>query len=517
MSAPPKKLSIGGGKPNRAMSIHTLSRGRFSRSGSTMMYKVIQKHGPGDESLSYAKKTQEGIPPDLLALSTRLEEVQQKKKLIFTNTVSKEERREFFVNELCDGQPSEVRLMAFELMDSAWFTNLMLSLIVLNSVTMVINALTPTYHMKYGYYCEMLEPIFLSFYVIEAVIKIYAKREHYFGNYTDLFDFVIVILAFMDMITNVLVENGIKEMMSFDQSNQEIGGSLFLGKIFKVVKITRVLKSFRSVKLLRLIKIMDKLVSIVATLFSSLQAVTNILLLIIILLVFFCVLFFLLYNEVENQHHFSTFLATTFTLIQILTLDDWFGIYTDVASNLESDYDRELLFGFMFLYLFLGYFFVLNLFIAVLVDNFHQASQTKETKEIIHRQVEIEEQRLMQKVEGGLTEISDVNLRARLVKLNSLIGEDSDHNVDEEYESSESELDAEDTKQSVLDNIRQAMGKDGKDGSENLDKRAINTNFWYYRLLATIEKQLHNTNDQLVTHDRIVSLLVDDPEEVLLV
>ena len=232
------------------------------------------------------------------------------------------------------------------------------------------------------------------------------------------------------------------------------------------------------------------------------------------------------YCEIPRQEYFATFGQTTYTLMQFLTLDDWFGVYNDLIfllenpndSNSERQSKRITLFIMIFAYILWAYFVLLNLMIAVLVDNFHQASQSEETKDIIHKQVELEEQKLLQKVEGGMAEISDVNLRARLVKLNSLIGEDSEMNIDE-YESSDSELDINETRLQVLENIRMAMSGDTKSTGiqEEPTKKEVSTTHWYYRTLAAIEKHLHVTNDQIVTHDRVISLLVDDPEEVLLV
>ena len=281
--------------------LHNKTRGRYSRSGSTLLHQVTPgTNSAHNDSLSYAKRTQEGIPPDLLALSSRLEEVQQKKKLIFTNVVSREERRDFFIHELCDGNPSELRLMAFDLIDCTIFTVLMLTLIVINSVTMVINAWTPESRIKYGYYCDMFEPIFLSLYVFEAVMKIYAKRVHYFQNGWDLFDFIIVLTALSDMFVNVFRENGLDLELIYrvdSQSNQSstsnAQGSLFLGKIFKVVKITRVLKSMRSMKLMRLIKLNDKLLSLWRTILNSIHSLTHIVAFIMMSLIFFSVLMYL--------------------------------------------------------------------------------------------------------------------------------------------------------------------------------------------------------------------------------
>ncbi|XP_022258152.1 cation channel sperm-associated protein 1-like isoform X6 [Limulus polyphemus] len=73
-----------------------------------------------------------------------------------------------------------------------------------------------------------------------------------------------------------------------------------------------------------------------------------------------------LYHEVNNEK-FGDLGKSIFTLYQLLTLDDWFMIYKDTLKENKS-YWHILIF--LIVYIVVEYFIFLNLFVAVLVDNF---------------------------------------------------------------------------------------------------------------------------------------------------
>lgn len=259
--------------------------------------------------------------------------------------------------------------------------------------------------------------------------------------------------------------------------------------------------------------------TIFKTIVKSLATVASIIILLVIVLLFFSLFFYLQYSDIQSlESKFNTIDSTIFTLIQILTLDDWFEIYTTVTSSddVSEMCGTSLVVG-LVVYIIVGYFIVLNLFIAVLVDNFQQINQQSEAREAVHKNFELEEATLVQKVEGNMSEISDDNLRARLVRLNSLIGEEESDMLSDDYESSEEEMTNDEIKQQVLKNIREGGERDKNGKVEEKSNDEVNTLLWYHRILASLEKHLGIANDQIITHDRVISLLADDPEEIMMI
>merc|ERR1712048_1406005 len=102
---------------------------------------------------------------------------------------------------------------------------------------------------------------------------------------------------------------------------------IYLSHLLKALKITRILKSFRSLKVIRLIKVVDSIFIIFSTILVSMQAVLSIVIMLGLIVLLFSIILYTMYAEVPNQGYFNTYGNTWFTLIQILTLDDWYGIY----------------------------------------------------------------------------------------------------------------------------------------------------------------------------------------------
>merc|ERR1711962_341503 len=72
------------------------------------------------------------------------------------------------------------------------------------------------------------------------------------------------------------------------------------------------------------------------------------------------------------------------TLFQLVTLDDWFAVYLDHDPLPTCENPQALaivLILFMVIYIFLQYFIILNLIVAVIVDNFQRTLADAEESE----------------------------------------------------------------------------------------------------------------------------------------
>lgn len=89
-----------------------------------------------------------------------------------------------------------------------------------------------------------------------------------------------------------------------------------------------------------------------------------------------------------GRKYFGSILTSLATLFQILTLDDWFLVYLEIR---ESGGGWHFFF-FTLVYILLEYFICLNLFIAVLVDNFQiTMKHMRHTHEEEHGELEEED------------------------------------------------------------------------------------------------------------------------------
>jgi cation channel sperm-associated protein 1 len=211
--------------------------------------------------------------------------------------------------------------------------------------------------------------MFLAIYIMELVLKLYVWRIRYFKIGWNVFDCIIVAASFVDFLIPLIVQN----FGAFDT------------KVFRVFKVFRAVKALKALRVLRTIRFLKNLQIIVATVLRSIPALGNIVLLISLVLYVFAVIGRGLYAEVDPAR-FGNLGVACYTLFQLLTLDDWYFMYSDVASKYP---DHKHIFVYLLLFIVLETFIFINLFVAVIVDNLEQtqaaASSGKAKKKFGHK------------------------------------------------------------------------------------------------------------------------------------
>lgn len=219
----------------------------------------------------------------------------------------------------------------------------------------------------------LVDTICIFIYLIEFVIKIRTNKLAYFNNVWNLIDFFTLIISIIDCLASLLVAN-----LSFkfvDLNN--------ISNMFKLLKIMRIFRALKALRLLRTIKLLHSMKIILKTCAKSFRSLGAILALISLCLYNFSVIGCGLFFDLDEQR-FGCFFKSMFTLFQVLTLDDWYSIYkinkiklqqTQIQTEKLQIFKIKLDFLILFLivYLIIEYFIMLNLFIAVLVDNFNLA------------------------------------------------------------------------------------------------------------------------------------------------
>ena len=125
------------------------------------------------------------------------------------------------------------------------------------------------------------------------------------------------------------------------------------------------------------------------TVMNSMRSIGAIVVIITLFMYMFAVIGRGLYAK-DDPDHFGNLYLSFFTLFQLLTMDDWFEIYEAV---IKSDPGKWHIITYLLLYIVVEYLIFLNLFVAVLVDNFQllinaemqkkkkKASETKSSDE----------------------------------------------------------------------------------------------------------------------------------------
>lgn len=214
----------------------------------------------------------------------------------------------------------------------------MIALIIFNGVLIGLET-SKDIASAYGDWLHLGNDLILAVFIAEAVLKITAvapRLRLYFGNGWNLFDFSIVVLSLIPAT----------------------------GEFALVARLVRVLR------VLRLVSTVPQLRLIVATLVRSIPSMGHVILLMSIVFYIYAVTGFHLFHE-HDAEHWGTLGAALLTLFQMVTLEGW----VDIMDTAMKAHAWSWIYFVSFVLL--GTFVMLNLFIAVVINNL-EASKAAE-------------------------------------------------------------------------------------------------------------------------------------------
>jgi len=253
--------------------------------------------------------------------------------------------------------PAPTRLRA--LVESRAFNHFIIAVIVLNAVTLGLET-SPRAVAAAGGALALLDRAALWIFTVEIALRVWAYRGRFFTGGWNLFDFVIVALAWLPT-----------------------------AGAFSVLRAMRILR------VLRLMSVVPQMRAVVGALFNALPGMGSIVA--VLLLVFYvsAVMATQLFGQ-DFPQWFGSIGAAMYSLFQIMTLESWsMGIVRPVME----DYPHAWLFFVPFVIV--TSFAVLNLFIALIVNSMQTVheqdrSEAAAAEELAHD----ERERLMASVEA---------------------------------------------------------------------------------------------------------------------
>ncbi|XP_035990059.1 voltage-dependent P/Q-type calcium channel subunit alpha-1A, partial [Fundulus heteroclitus] len=264
-----------------------------------------------------------------------------------SNYSKKERRMRFFIRKI-------VKTQAF------YWT--VLCLVGLN--TMCVAAVhydQPELLSDFLFYAEF---IFLGLFMSEMLIKMYGLGiQPYFHSSFNCFDCVVIVGSIFEVVWAT-----IKPGTSFGIS---VLRALRLLRIFKVTKYWAPLRN------------------LVVSLLNSMKSIVSLLFLLFLFIVVFALLGMQLFGGQFNFENgtpptnFDTFAAAIMTVFQILTGEDWNMVMYDGIASQGGVNDKGMVFSIFFIVLTLfGNYTLLNVFLAIAVDNLANAQElTKDEEE----------------------------------------------------------------------------------------------------------------------------------------
>ncbi|XP_047135696.2 voltage-dependent L-type calcium channel subunit alpha-1S isoform X1 [Hydra vulgaris] len=241
------------------------------------------------------------------------------------------------------------------------FDNFMLAITLINMLLLMLR-----YKGMSHNYRDLLVKInggFTSLYLIEALLKIIAYRVNYFKDFWNLFDIAVILGGFLDIVFTFFFKIAWLDPTMF--------------RLFRVARLLKLLKRQTSVEV------------ILWTLLKSLKKLAYVIVLILITTYVYAIMGIQLFgniklektNQLNEMNNFCDIFKTILLLFRCSSGDNWSEIMSECYDNAKCD-ERYLIHSnvpcgntmlariYFISYMFLSRFFLLNLFVAVIMDNF---------------------------------------------------------------------------------------------------------------------------------------------------
>jgi voltage-gated sodium channel len=235
-----------------------------------------------------------------------------------------------------------VQSFARRIVEASWFEPFMIALILFNALLIGLET-SPEFMARYERWLHTGNDIILGVFIVEAALKITAVAPRfrlYFGNGWNLFDFSIVVLSLIPAT----------------------------GEFALVARLIRILR------VLRLISAVPQLRLIVATLVRSIPSMGHVILLMSVIFYIYAVTGFHLFSHGDPEH-WGSLGVSLLTLFQMVTLEGWVDV---MDASMEATPWAWIYFV---TFIMIGTFVVLNLFIAVVINNL-EASKAEQLAEL---------------------------------------------------------------------------------------------------------------------------------------
>jgi len=220
------------------------------------------------------------------------------------------------------------------LINSPLFDKTIIALILINALVLGLET-SPQLMVRFAGAFELVQNIILGAFIVEAILKITAvapRLKLYFANGWNLFDFSVIVLSLVPAT----------------------------GELAMVARLARLMR------VLRLISTIPELRLIVTTLLRSIPSMGHVMLLMSIIFYIYAISGYHLFH-LHDPQHWGNLAVSLLTLFRIVTLEDW----TDLMYTALELHDWAWVYFVSFI--FVGTFVIINLFIAVVINNLEKS------------------------------------------------------------------------------------------------------------------------------------------------
>ena len=218
--------------------------------------------------------------------------------------------------------------------DAAWFHWGVVGVIGVNALVIGLDT-SAFLAERYGAWFKAANQLFLGIFVVEAVVKLIAqwpRPQRYFKDGWNVFDFAIIVVSLLPST----------------------------GELATLARLARLLR------VLRLVSALPELRLIVTTLVRSIPSMFNVVCLMSVIFYIYAVAGYHLFHDIDPTH-WRTLGIAALTLFRVVTLEDWTDVmYAAMAHHWWA-------WAYFVSFVVVGTFVVVNLFIAVVLNNLDEA------------------------------------------------------------------------------------------------------------------------------------------------
>ncbi|XP_027900261.1 voltage-dependent L-type calcium channel subunit alpha-1C isoform X10 [Xiphophorus couchianus] len=254
--------------------------------------------------------------------------------------------------------------------NSTYFEYLMFTLILLNTICLAMQHHGQTKNFNDA--MNILNMLFTGLFTVEMILKLIAfKPRGYFSDPWNVFDFLIVIGSIIDVILSEI--NGLQN----SEENARISITFF--RLFRVMRLVKLLSRGEGIR------------TLLWTFIKSFQALPYVALLIVMLFFIYAVIGMQMFGkialrdntQINRNNNFQTFPQAVLLLFRCATGEAWQEIMlacspkhpcekgsTNENSTTHDDCGSQFAIIYFVSFYMLCAFLIINLFVAVIMDNF---------------------------------------------------------------------------------------------------------------------------------------------------
>ncbi|XP_077400381.1 voltage-dependent L-type calcium channel subunit alpha-1C isoform X4 [Vanacampus margaritifer] len=275
--------------------------------------------------------------------------------------------------------------------NSTYFEYLMFTLILLNTICLAMQHHGQTKNFNDA--MNILNMLFTGLFTVEMILKLIAfKPRGYFSDPWNVFDFLIVIGSIIDVILSEINPADSSSSSSSSSSHPPVVRPMGLQNSEENARIS--ITFFRLFRVMRLVKLLSRgegIRTLLWTFIKSFQALPYVALLIVMLFFIYAVIGMQMFGKIALQDHtqinrnnnFQTFPQAVLLLFRCATGEAWQEIMLackpyrpcekgSTNENVSTPEDCGSQFAIIYFVSFymLCAFLIINLFVAVIMDNF---------------------------------------------------------------------------------------------------------------------------------------------------